>query len=50
LHIGWQNEFLNDLMKVIELGDFDVLIATHSPDIIGDRWDLTVQLDASVVN
>lgn len=50
LHIGWQNEFLSDLMKVIDLVDFDVLIATHSPDIIGDRWDLTVQLEANVVS
>lgn len=50
LHIGWQNEFLNDLMKVIDLAGFDVLIATHSPDIIGDRWDLTVALDAKVEN
>ncbi len=50
LHIGWQNEFLNDLMKVIDLAGFDVLIATHSPDIIGDRWDLTVSLEAKVEN
>ncbi|WP_319508751.1 AAA family ATPase [uncultured Methanolobus sp.] len=50
LHIGWQNEFLNDLMKVIDLAGFDVLIATHSPDIIGDRWDLTVPLEAKVEN
>lgn len=50
LHIGWQSEFLNDLMKVIDLAGFDVLIATHSPDIIGDRWDLTVPLEANVVN
>lgn len=50
LHIGWQNEFLKDLLKVIDLVDFDVLIATHSPDIISDRWDLTVQLETNVVN
>jgi len=24
--------------------NIDVLIATHSPDIIHDRWDLTVEL------
>ncbi|WP_342306267.1 AAA family ATPase [Methanolobus sp. ZRKC5] len=50
LHIGWQNEFLSDLMKVIDLAGFDVLIATHSPDIIGDRWDLTVSLETKVEN
>ena len=26
------------------LSSFDVLIATHSPQIISDRWDLTVEL------
>ncbi|MDD3041478.1 MAG: AAA family ATPase [Methanosarcinaceae archaeon] len=47
LHIGWQKDFLSDLQKVLELVDLDVLIATHSPDIIEDRWDLTVKLDTS---
>ena len=44
LHVGWQTEFLKDLEDVIELSKFDVLIATHSPQIIHDRWDLTVEL------
>ena len=44
LHVAWQLEFLRDLQQVIKLSEFDVLIATHSPQIINDRWDLTVQL------
>ncbi|MDX2306130.1 MAG: AAA family ATPase [Microscillaceae bacterium] len=44
LHIVWQEQFLNDLQKIIQLRGFDVLIATHSPQIINDRWDLTVEL------
>lgn len=44
LHISWQKEFLNDLKEVIELSDITVLLATHSPDIIGKFWHLTVQL------
>lgn len=44
LHVSWQVEFLRDLQRVIELAKLDVLIATHSPQIIHDRWDLTVNL------
>ena len=32
---------------IINLSRFDVLIATHSPQIIHDRWDLTFELSAS---
>ncbi len=44
LHIVWQEKFLADLSKIIALNQFDVLMATHSPQIINDRWDLTVEL------
>ncbi|MGB3180791.1 MAG: AAA family ATPase [Cyclobacteriaceae bacterium] len=44
LHISWQDEFLNDLKEVIDLSNLTVLIATHSPDIIGNYWNLTTQL------
>jgi predicted ATP-binding protein involved in virulence len=44
LHIAWQQEFLQDLSEMVRLSGFDVLIATHSPQIINDRWDLTVEL------
>lgn len=44
LHIGWQNEFINDLNRIKEINPFDVIIATHSPDVINKNWDLTVQL------
>ena len=44
LHIAWQEQFLNDLAQITALSSCDVLIATHSPQIISDRWDLTVEL------
>ena len=44
LHVAWQEQFLNDLTEITELSQFRVLLATHSPQIIGDRWDLTVEL------
>ena len=44
LHVAWQEEVLNDLQDMANLSDFHALLATHSPQIINDRWDLTVQL------
>ena len=44
LHISWQKEFINDLSSVAELNNLSIIIATHSPDIIGNNWGLTVQL------
>jgi predicted ATP-binding protein involved in virulence len=44
LHVDWQMQFLDDIQKVVGLTPFDVLIATHSPMIINERWDLTVEL------
>lgn len=46
-HIAWQQEFLLDMAAVIGLVGCDILVATHSPQIIHDRWDLTVELKES---
>jgi predicted ATP-binding protein involved in virulence len=45
LHVVWQTQFLDDLLKIIELQKINVIIATHSPQIINNRWDLTVDLE-----
>ncbi len=44
LHVAWQEQFLPDLRAIAALSGFDALVATHSPQIISDRWDLTVEL------
>ena len=49
LHVSWQRQFLEDLQEVRKLTQINMLIATHSPDIIQDRWDLTVELKGSQV-
>ena len=49
LHVSWQQQFLKDLQEVRKLTQINMLIATHSPDIIQDRWDLTVELKGSQV-
>jgi predicted ATP-binding protein involved in virulence len=46
LHIAWQQQFLSDLEQITTLAKFDVIIATHSPQIISNRWDLTEELKA----
>ncbi|MBQ4775293.1 AAA family ATPase [Pectobacterium versatile] len=45
LHVAWQKEFLNDLQDIIKLQDMSVIIATHSPQIINENWDLVVDLE-----
>jgi len=49
LDVGWQRRFLDDLAKVIQLGRFSILMATHSPQIIHNRRDLAVPLSGGVI-
>lgn len=44
LHISWQNSFIEDLKEITELNNLDVIIATHSPDIISNNWNLKTEL------
>ncbi len=44
LHVAWQKPFLKDIARIASVTKVDFLIATHSPQIIGNRWDLTVEL------
>lgn len=44
LHVEWQVQFIKDLQEITKISELDVLLATHSPDLIHDRWDLTVEL------
>lgn len=48
LNVGWQRRFLLDLVKALRLGKHYVLMATHSPQIIHNRWDLAVPLSGGV--
>ncbi|NVD71169.1 AAA family ATPase [Duganella sp. BJB1802] len=44
LHVAWQSRFLKDLMGILALTDSYGIVATHSPVIIGTRWDITKEL------
>jgi predicted ATP-binding protein involved in virulence len=48
LHISWQKGFMDDLLEIIRVAHFDVLMATHSPYIVGDRSDLLVVLSPEI--
>lgn len=45
LHIAWQQSFLEDMEAIAKLSNIRMMIATHSPDIINGRWDLTSGLE-----
>lgn len=45
LHIAWQKELMEDLKSVVNLKrNIQVIIATHSPQIISHNWDLQIDL------
>jgi predicted ATP-binding protein involved in virulence len=44
LHVSWQKQFIADLKRIISLNSFDVVLATHSPQLIGHWEDLVVEL------
>lgn len=44
LHISWQNKFIEDIKDIISINELSVVIATHSPDIISNNWNLMVEL------
>ncbi|HFI0563588.1 TPA: AAA family ATPase [Streptococcus suis] len=44
LHIKWQEYFLSDLQEILKESKVRILIATHSPDIIGSNWEIVNDL------
>lgn len=44
LHPAWQLRFIDDLEKVRSINKVDFILATHSPQIIGNKWALTREL------
>ena len=44
LHIEWQLKFMDDLLRIAKHKNFKVTVATHSPQIINNHWDIQVDL------
>lgn len=43
-HVEWQRRFLDDILEIADLARLDILVATHSPSIVGSHRDLLVAL------
>ena len=39
LHVLWQKKFMRTIEEVSAVKNLFVIVATHSPQIIGTRWD-----------
>lgn len=48
LHISWQQKLSSILLDVSRLRRLQIMVATHSPHIIHDKWDLTEELRAEI--
>ena len=48
LHVAWQRELMDDFRKTVEIKNdsLSIIIATHSPQVINNSWNLTVDLGA----
>lgn len=44
LHITWQHHMIEDFGEISKLNHLSLLLATHSPDLIGDNWNLVQTL------
>lgn len=44
LHVLWQLQFINDIKEIVNLMNFDIWVATHSPEIISDHWEYLIDL------
>jgi hypothetical protein len=44
LHLTWQERLLPELLEIARAADLDVVLATHSPYIVGERDDLMVEI------
>ncbi len=47
LHVAWQQRLCDLFLNISRVRDIDILVATHSPQIIHDRWDLAQELRAN---
>lgn len=45
LHVAWQKRFIGEMKMITALTKASLLIATHSPTLIGRYWNLTQELD-----
>lgn len=47
LHAAWKHAFLDDIARVADVNELQVVLATHSTAIINGRWELVEELAIS---
>ena len=45
LHVYWQRQFIDELNEICSLKGLQSIVATHSPDIVGNYFDCMVDLE-----
>ena len=50
LHPAWQDDFLPLLQQICEINGCYLLMATHSPSLVGDDWNIVCELADQVEN
>jgi ABC-type ATPase involved in cell division len=49
-HPAWQMDYLKNLKQIAEIGEFQFILATHSPQIFDYRWGYTIDLYKQTTN
>jgi predicted ATP-dependent endonuclease of OLD family len=44
IHVAWQHSFLSDLKKIREINSASFFVVTHSPSLINEHWDWSIDL------
>jgi len=44
LHIAWQKMFMDDVLRIVKYKGINVIVATHSPQIINNHWERQIDL------
>ena len=44
LHVAWQTDFISDVERVSKIVARTYIVATHSPSIVNNHWNLVVEL------
>lgn len=45
LHVSWQRQFIDELNEICELKNLQSIVATHSPDIVGNNVGFMIDLE-----
>ena len=49
-HPAWQMDYLKNLKRISEIGDYQFILATHSAQIFDYRWGYTIDLYKQSIN